>query len=55
MSSLEDGREAGTHKKVLSPMVETHEVSRTQESATYQFWITASTKVNSNFNCIQMI
>lgn len=45
MSSLEDGREAGTHKKVLSPNYETHEVSRTQETATYQFWVTASTQV----------
>ncbi|KAK5637805.1 hypothetical protein RI129_000012, partial [Pyrocoelia pectoralis] len=45
MSSLEDGREAGTHKKVLSPTYESHEVSRSQETATYQFWVTASTRV----------
>ncbi|XP_031340632.1 Down syndrome cell adhesion molecule-like protein Dscam2 isoform X2 [Photinus pyralis] len=45
MSSLEDGREAGTHKKVLSPTHESHEVSRSHETATYQFWVTASTRV----------
>uniref|UniRef100_A0A1B0GF88 Down syndrome cell adhesion molecule-like protein Dscam2 n=1 Tax=Glossina morsitans morsitans TaxID=37546 RepID=A0A1B0GF88_GLOMM len=45
MSMLEGGREEGTHKRVLGPYVEMHETQRTQESATYQFWLTASTKV----------
>ncbi|XP_025832144.1 Down syndrome cell adhesion molecule-like protein Dscam2 isoform X2 [Agrilus planipennis] len=44
MSSLEDGREAGTHKKTLSPTMEMHEVTRSQETATYQFWVSAFTK-----------
>ncbi|XP_058987901.1 cell adhesion molecule Dscam2 [Musca domestica] len=45
MSMLEGGREEGTHKRILGPYVEMHETQRTQESATYQFWLTASTKV----------
>lgn len=35
----------GTHKRVLTPANEMHETVRLQESATYQFWVTASTKV----------
>lgn len=42
---LEGGREEGTHKRLLGPYVEMHETVRTQESATYQFWLTASTKM----------
>lgn len=42
---LEGGREEGTHKRILGPYVEMHETQRTQESATYQFWLTASTKM----------
>ncbi|XP_022215405.2 Down syndrome cell adhesion molecule-like protein Dscam2 isoform X3 [Drosophila obscura] len=45
MSMLEGGREEGTHKRLLGPFVEMHETVRTQESATYQFWLTASTKM----------
>lgn len=45
MSVLEDGREEGTHKRVLSPKVEMHDTVRLQESATYQFWVTASTRI----------
>lgn len=35
----------GTHKRILSPQSEVHETVRLQESATYQFWVTASTAV----------
>lgn len=35
----------GTHKRILSPTTEVHETVRLQETATYQFWVTASTKV----------
>lgn len=45
MSVLEGGREEGTHKRVLGPFTEIHETQRLQEAATYQFWITASTKI----------
>ncbi|XP_036340383.1 Down syndrome cell adhesion molecule-like protein Dscam2, partial [Rhagoletis pomonella] len=45
MSMLEGGREEGTHKRILGPFVEMHETQRTQESATYQFWLTAATKI----------
>lgn len=45
MSILEDGREAGTHKRVLNPNVEMHETNRFQDTQTCQFWVTASTKV----------
>nr|CAD7399479.1 unnamed protein product [Timema cristinae] len=45
MGLIEDGKEEGTHKRILSPTSEVHETVRLQESATYQFWITASTKV----------
>lgn len=45
-SIVEDGREEGTHKRVLSPLTEMHEVNRNNEGATLQFWITASTRVN---------
>lgn len=45
MSVVEDGKEAGTHKRILSSNVEMHEVIRLQETSTLQFWVTASTKV----------
>ncbi|CAD7083563.1 unnamed protein product [Hermetia illucens] len=45
MSVMESGHEDGTHKRVLGPHVEVHETHRQQEGATYQFWMTASTKV----------
>lgn len=35
----------GTHKRILSPQSEAHETVLQQEGATYQFWVTASTKV----------
>lgn len=41
---LEGGRDEGTHKRNLGAHVESYETQRLQESATYQFWITASTK-----------
>lgn len=40
-----EGRHEGTHKRILGPFVEMHETQRTQDNATYQFWLTASTKV----------
>lgn len=45
MSVLEGGREEAAHKRAIGPYVELHETQRLQEQATYQFWITASTKV----------
>jgi Fibronectin type III domain/Immunoglobulin I-set domain len=45
MAVLEGGREEGSHKRVLGPQAEVHETLRLQEQATYQFWITASTKI----------
>ncbi|CAH1168788.1 unnamed protein product [Phyllotreta striolata] len=45
MSIVEDGQEEGTHKRALNPTTEMHEVLRTQETATLQFWITASTRI----------
>ncbi|XP_050296010.1 cell adhesion molecule Dscam2 isoform X2 [Anthonomus grandis grandis] len=45
MSVVEDGQEEGTHKRALSPTTEMYEVSRTHESSTLQFWITASTRI----------
>ncbi|XP_068083883.1 cell adhesion molecule Dscam1 [Anabrus simplex] len=45
MGIIEDGKEEGTHKRILSPLSEVHETVRLQESATYQFWVTASTAV----------
>ncbi|XP_069681625.1 cell adhesion molecule Dscam1 isoform X3 [Periplaneta americana] len=45
MGIIEDGKEEGTHKRILSPQSEVHETVRLQEGATYQFWVTASTKV----------
>lgn len=34
-----------THKKILGPLVDVYETQRMHESATYDFWLTASTKV----------
>lgn len=51
MSQMEDGKEEGTHKKVLSPITEMHEVERIKDTATIEFWVTASTRV-SNFSPI---
>lgn len=45
MSTLEEGAEAGTHKRILSPTTELFETIRLKETSTYQFWVTASTKV----------
>jgi hypothetical protein len=45
MAVVEGGRDEGTHKRVLGPNAEQHETQRLQEQATYQFWVTASTKV----------
>lgn len=45
MSTLEEGAEAGTHKRVLSPNTEHFETVRLKETSTYQFWVTASTRV----------
>lgn len=44
MSVSDGGRDEGTHKKVLGAHVEIYETQRLQESATYEFWLTASTK-----------
>jgi hypothetical protein len=46
MTQMEDGREEGTHKRVLSPSTEMHEVERVKESSTLEFWVTASTRVS---------
>nr|XP_023018250.1 Down syndrome cell adhesion molecule-like protein Dscam2 [Leptinotarsa decemlineata] len=45
MGVVEDGQEEGTHKRALNPSTEMHEVIRTQETATLQFWVTASTRI----------
>lgn len=45
MSILEGGKQEATHKRILGPFVEMHETQRSQEGATYQFWLTSSTKV----------
>lgn len=45
MTVVESGQEEGTHKRVLSPAVEMHETPRIPDSATCQFWVTASTRV----------
>ncbi|XP_068893051.1 cell adhesion molecule Dscam1 isoform X3 [Tenebrio molitor] len=45
MTQMEDGREEGTHKRVLSPSTEMHEVERVKESSTLEFWVTASTRI----------
>ncbi|KAL1110142.1 hypothetical protein AAG570_008219 [Ranatra chinensis] len=45
MGIIEDGKEDGTHKRVLSPTTEEHETMQLQEGATYQFWVTATTRV----------
>lgn len=45
MAVVEGGRDEGTHKRILGPYSEQHETERLQEQATYQFWITASTKI----------
>ena len=44
MAVVEGGRDEGMHKRILPPNIEQHETRRLQELATYQFWITASTK-----------
>uniref|UniRef100_A0A4Y0BIQ2 Down syndrome cell adhesion molecule-like protein Dscam2 n=1 Tax=Anopheles funestus TaxID=62324 RepID=A0A4Y0BIQ2_ANOFN len=45
MVLVDGGRDEGTHKRSLVPYAESHETVRLQEHATYQFWLTASTKV----------
>lgn len=44
MAVVEGGRDEGTHKRVLGADTEQHETLRLQEHATYQFWMTSSTK-----------
>lgn len=48
MSVVEDGQEEGTHKRALNPSTEMHEVVRAQDTATLQFWVTASTRVSED-------
>lgn len=45
MSVSDGGRDEGIHKKVLGAHAEIYETQRLQESATYEFWLTASTKM----------
>lgn len=45
MAVVEGGRDEGPHKKLIGPNIEIHETNRLQEQATYQFWVTASTKI----------
>ncbi|XP_063540746.1 cell adhesion molecule Dscam2 [Cydia strobilella] len=45
MSVIEDGREEGTHKRMLSPSTLSHETSRSPPRATHQFWVSASTRL----------
>lgn len=45
MSVLDGGREETSNKRILGAKTETFETTRLQEQATYQFWITASTKI----------
>ncbi|XP_014256768.1 Down syndrome cell adhesion molecule-like protein Dscam2 [Cimex lectularius] len=45
MGMVENGKEGGTHKHVLSPNIHHHEIIQIQDAITYQFWVTASTKV----------
>lgn len=49
MSVVEDGMEEGTHKRMLSPSTEIHEVTRGHETSTLQFWVAASTRVSLVF------
>lgn len=44
MAVLDGGRDEGSHKRILGPHEEIHETVRLQDGATYQFWLTASTK-----------
>lgn len=44
MSVLDGGRDEGSHKRILGPLADQHETSRLQDGATYQFWLTASTR-----------
>lgn len=46
MGVVEDGMEEGTHKRMLSPSTEMHEVTRGHETSTLQFWVAASTRVS---------
>lgn len=45
MAVVEGGRDEGTHKRLLSPHLDQIEVQRLQEQASYQFWLTASSKI----------
>ncbi|XP_068620593.1 cell adhesion molecule Dscam1 [Battus philenor] len=45
MSVIEDGREEGTHKRMLSPSTLSHETARSPPRATHQFWVSASTRL----------
>lgn len=46
MTELDGSRDdQKMHKKVLGPQIDVYETQRMHESATYDFWLTASTKV----------
>ncbi|XP_069361354.1 cell adhesion molecule Dscam1 isoform X3 [Maniola hyperantus] len=45
MSVIEDGREEGTHKRMLSPSTLSHDTARSPPRATHQFWVSASTRL----------
>lgn len=45
MSVIDGGREESSNKRILGSKTEIFETTRLQEQATYQFWVTASTKM----------
>ncbi|XP_041984481.1 Down syndrome cell adhesion molecule-like protein Dscam2 isoform X2 [Aricia agestis] len=45
MSVIEDGREEGTHKRMLSPSTLSHESARSPARAAHQFWVSAATRL----------
>ncbi|XP_065214717.1 cell adhesion molecule Dscam1 isoform X2 [Planococcus citri] len=45
MALRSGGKEEETHKRKFQESVTHHEIARSLETATYQFWVTASTKV----------
>ncbi|XP_073994587.1 Down syndrome cell adhesion molecule 4 isoform X2 [Rhodnius prolixus] len=45
MGIIENGKEGGTHKHELNPSIESHEIAKVQDGITYQFWVTASTRM----------
>lgn len=48
VTSIEDGKEEGTHKKPINPSVEIFEYTRANPGATCQFWVAASTRVSQS-------